>query len=152
MHGRDDDDASVSNRSPCGTSAGVARRLMVRLRSCLSFADEGSGTMVGVALIALVACLLMVVAMAGRVLIAQRQAQTAADGAALSAAVRMRSGDQLPCATAEDISVRNGAGMVACHVDDEDVVVEVAVPVNTPFISEVRRSARAGPVPCDAEP
>lgn len=113
--------------------------------------DEGSGTMAGVALIALVAILALVAASAGQLLIKQRQARTAADLSALSAAVQMRAFDNSPCDVAREIGKANGASVVHCFIEDEDSIVETAVPVSLPFIDEVRRTSRAGPVQCGAE-
>ncbi|WP_238548494.1 Rv3654c family TadE-like protein [Bifidobacterium biavatii] len=126
-------------------------------------ADVGSGTVAGVMLILLVAVMLSVVAAAGNLLVCQARARSAADLAALSAAVALRDGADDSCGVASVVVssfAREFAGsglgsdgvasrLDACAIDGEDVQVTVAVATQVPFAPHVERSSRAGPVACE---
>lgn len=90
----------------------------------------------------------------GRLLVDQRVAAAAADLAALSGATALQHGAD-PCEAATRTASSNGAELVACEVDDEEVVVRAAArPVAGPgpagkLFAGIRvvADARAGPVP-----
>jgi len=108
--------------------------------------DE-SGVAVVLAL-GLVALLVLVgavgVAVVGLVA-AHRQAQAAADLAALAGAEAARAGGE-PCAEAARIAAANRADLRDCAVDGAVVEVEVAVVVDLAGSRGLSARARAGPV------
>lgn len=102
---------------------------------------------------------MLVVALAGVVLLlglaatfmtaagaAHRRAQAGADLAALAGAGALQRGDD-PCAASGRISADNGADMVSCLVDGDDVsvVVRVAGPELWGHTFDIRGRSRAGP-------
>jgi helicase/secretion neighborhood TadE-like protein len=109
--------------------------------------DRGSASVwvlaVGLAVIAVAQALVVI----GSVTVARHRAQAAADLAALAAALKVLDGESAACARAAEMSARNGASLVACHLDGFDVVVTVeVVATGAPLWGAARRSARAGPV------
>ncbi|NUU16080.1 flp pilus-assembly TadE/G-like family protein [Cellulomonas humilata] len=107
--------------------------------------DRGSGT---VLLLALVAVLLIVAGLLGllaSVQLARGRAQTAADlGVLAGAAQLLAAGTGDPCATAAQAVRRNGGMLAACTDDGRGVLtVRVLVPTATGTASAW---ARAGPV------
>jgi secretion/DNA translocation related TadE-like protein len=83
----------------------------------------------------------------GAAVIARHKAQSAADLAALAAAVRLVDGSVAACAQASVVAVAMGTSVARCTVEDLDVAVTVEVPVSfgrTGF-GLARASARAGP-------
>ncbi|MBW3093033.1 flp pilus-assembly TadE/G-like family protein [Bifidobacterium sp. 82T10] len=145
-----------------GRLQGLLRgRLQDSLHHWLRGADAGSGTVAGVMLILLVAVMLSVVAAAGNLLVCQTRARSAADLAALSAAVALRDGVDDPCGVASTVVFSfarefAGSGLGSgdamrlddCVIDGEDMQVIVAVATQVPFAPHVERSSRAGPVEC----
>lgn len=114
-------------------------------------ADEGSGTIAGVALIMLVAVLMSSVAVAGRLLTVRAAARSAADLAALSAAVALRDGAADPCTIAGTVASAHTGRLAACTVGGDlggDVTVSVGLDTQVPFMPHIAIEARAGPVPC----
>ena len=114
-------------------------------------ADEGSGTIAGVALIMLVAALMSSVAVAGRLLTVRAAARSAADLAALSAAVALRDGAADPCTVAGTVASAHAGNLASCTVGGDlggDVTVSVAIDTQVPFMPHIAVDARAGPVPC----
>ncbi|WP_314673414.1 Rv3654c family TadE-like protein [uncultured Rothia sp.] len=118
-------------------------------RSAEEHSEEGSGTVLALAIIA--ALLVMTVVIAGLigVVSANRRASAAADLSALAAADAYRgltAGD--PCAVAADLAERHGAHLESCTFPDrpETVEVTVAVPVAGPMgaLGPARVRARAG--------
>ncbi|KRD45675.1 hypothetical protein ASE38_08830 [Cellulomonas sp. Root930] len=106
--------------------------------------DRGSGT---VLLLALVAVLLVVAGLLGLLAAAQLargRAQTAADlGALAGAAQLLAAGSGDPCAVAAQTVRRNGGTLAACSDDGQGVLtVRVAVPT---AIGAASAWARAGP-------
>ncbi|WP_368110814.1 Rv3654c family TadE-like protein, partial [Bifidobacterium adolescentis] len=79
-----------------------------RVSHVLKGADEGSGTISGVALIAIVAAMLGAVAMAGNLLLCVHRAQNTADLASVAAAQSLRDGAADPCAAASRTTSGNG--------------------------------------------
>lgn len=110
-------------------------------------ADErGTAT---VAVLALIGVVLLVAAGAATVLgavVAHRQAQAAADLAALSGAAAGEQGGDA-CAAAGEVAEANRSALTDCRVDGDDVLVTVAVdlPGAVEVLDEVRARARAGP-------
>ena len=122
-----------------------------RSGTIIAHADEGSGTMAGVALIMLVAVLLTSVATAGHLLTRRAVARSAADLAALSAAVALRDGRGEPCVVAAAVASAHGGDLTSCAIGGDlggDVTVRVALATDVPFMPHVGIDARAGPVAC----
>lgn len=108
--------------------------------------EQGAAT---VAVVSLVGVVLLVALAAATVLgaaVSHRQAQAAADLAALAGAVREQEGSD-PCAAAAEVAAANGARLDTCRADGADVVVTVTVeiPGDLPVLHEVAARARAGP-------
>lgn len=78
-------------------------------------------------------------------MLAQAQAASAADLAALAAADALAAGTAAPCPVAIEAASRNGARLTSCDVQGDDVLVQVQVDA-TP-LPAVGASARAGPAP-----
>ena len=133
---------SAHTRAP-----GLARRLSAGLRG----AESGSGTVVGAALILMVSVLLAAAAGAGHVVIRHAQARSAADLAALSAAIAWRNAQKEPCAVAATVAKANGASLASCRTEGDyagDVLADVAVDTALPIVPRITASARAGPAAC----
>ena len=111
-------------------------------------ADSGSGSVLGIVLVSLVAVGLVLVAMVGNLLICRGKAQTAADAAALSAATALYEGRNSPCARAESVAAANKGTLTTCTVEEEDVLVDVGVDTSVLIVPRVVQSSRAGPVDC----
>jgi secretion/DNA translocation related TadE-like protein len=78
----------------------------------------------------------------------RHRATSAADLAALAAAVHVPDGQEAACAVAATITERNGSRLTGCRIAGEDVEVEVSRPVEilrVGTLTAVAR-ARAGPV------
>jgi secretion/DNA translocation related TadE-like protein len=77
---------------------------------------------------------------------AQHRADGAADLASISAAARLQHGGDA-CGTAARIARANSTRLLACAIEDRDVVVTVEAALGLPFGLRVRLSgeARAGP-------
>jgi secretion/DNA translocation related TadE-like protein len=91
---------------------------------------------------AMVAVLLTVTAggfYVGSAVVARHRAQSAADMAAVAAAMRLPEGAELACGQASVIAEAMKADLAACEVDELDVVVTVQA-------GRARAAARAGPV------
>ncbi|WP_277594809.1 Rv3654c family TadE-like protein [Bifidobacterium samirii] len=112
--------------------------------------DPGSGTVLGVALIAVTALLMAALAMAGNVVLCRAQARTAADLAAIAAATAWadRSDDIAACSIAADAVTANGASLASCVIDGEDAQVVAGVTTQVPIAPQVTYESRAGPVDC----
>ena len=111
--------------------------------------EEGSGTVLALAIIAALLVVTVVIAGLIGVVSANRRASAAADLSALAAADAYRGlteGD--PCAVAADLAERHGAHLESCTFPDrpETVEVTVAVPVAGPMgaLGPARARARAG--------
>jgi secretion/DNA translocation related TadE-like protein len=115
--------------------------------------EDGSATVLGLALVCvLTAVALVSVAVAG-VLVGQRRAAAAADLAALAAAEALARGGATSsgvvdaCGQAARVSAANHATLSGCLVEGAEVVVEVSVEVRT-FLGRTLSApgrARAGP-------
>lgn len=111
--------------------------------------EEGSGTVLALAIIAALLVLTVVIAGLIGVVSANRRASAAADLSALAAADAYRGlteGD--PCAVAAELAERHGAHLESCTFPDrpETVEVTVVVPVAGPMgaLGPARVRARAG--------
>ena len=108
--------------------------------------ERGAGSLLVVSFLSFLllvgAALGVVAAMVG----AHRMAQSAADLAALAAAVDLQEGED-PCAAASRIAGANHARLTSCLVQGEEVVVEVAVagPRWLGQAADLSARARAGP-------
>ena len=109
--------------------------------------DRGSATIwvlvTGIVFVIIATAVVLV----GSATTARHRARSAADLAAIGAALRAFEGEAVACARAGELSARNGARLVACRVDGLDVIVTVeVVPAGLGGIGTARVSARAGPV------
>lgn len=110
--------------------------------------DEGSGTMNGVTLIAVIGVLMSVVAVGGNLMITATHAQSAADQAAIAGAEAAWREVAVPCLNSVKAARLNGGELTSCSADDQDVTVEVRVKTSVPIVRGITRKARAGPVDC----
>ena len=91
------------------------KRLVKHWFAWIRGSDEGSGTISGVALIAVAAIMLGAAASAGNLLLCLHRAQNAADLASVAAANALYSGSSDPCSVAErTISGNNATGGADC--------------------------------------
>ncbi len=111
--------------------------------------ERGSATVWVLALSGVLAVVGVAVVLLGAAAVARHRATTAADLAALAAAVRAVGGDPAACDAAAQVAAANGAALSGCSVGP-DAVVEVTVgvsvdlgPIGRPT---ARARARAGPV------
>jgi secretion/DNA translocation related TadE-like protein len=111
--------------------------------------DEGSGTISGVALIAVAAIMLATVASAGNLLLCLHRVQNMADLASVAAAQALYDGDADPCAAAERTLSGNEVALESCSLEDEDVIVTAVISTSVPLVPEVSRRSRAGPIACN---
>lgn len=109
--------------------------------------ERGSATLVAVAMMAILLAITLGGSLVGSAVIARHRAQAAADLAALAGAGRVAAGPQLACAWSSSVAAANHATLVACTVDELDVVVtaEVAVALGRLGVGAARAAARAGP-------
>ncbi|MGN0063892.1 MAG: Rv3654c family TadE-like protein [Nocardioides sp.] len=110
--------------------------------------ERGAATVLVVALAGLLCFVAVALAGAGGLVLAQREAQAAADLAALAGAVAANGtagGD--PCGQAHRVAVRNGARLTRCTEKAGTVDVDVEVDVRGPMrpLGAVPAAARAGP-------
>ncbi|WP_132992396.1 Rv3654c family TadE-like protein [Gordonia zhaorongruii] len=112
--------------------------------------DDGFSTIVGAAVIAALATVLVAVVYLGAAVVARHRAQSAADLAALAAASAHASGAGDPCAVARSLIGRQDGGprVDTCRIDGQDVVMHVLVSVRLGAlgVQDASASARAGPV------
>ncbi len=110
--------------------------------------DRGSMTIWVAAVLALIALAVGVALAYGTAVVGRHRAETAADLAALAAAVRVPEGPAAACGTAATVAARNGGVVRACRVAGGDVEVVVSRSVRLAGLG--RRTAvaraRAGPV------
>lgn len=105
--------------------------------------EQGGATVLVVAMAGLLLFVMTGLAAAGGLVTAQRRAQAAADLAALAGASRLEDA----CARAGEVAAANAAVLEACHLDGDDVTVEVSVAGPRVPWRDVRvtAEARAGP-------
>ncbi|NMM98578.1 pilus assembly protein TadE [Bifidobacterium sp. DSM 109959] len=108
--------------------------------------------MAGAMLVMVVAVALAVAACAGNLLICQHKARSMADLIAFQSAYALWWAESDPCALAHDQADVNGVRLTACSLNDEDVLVTVAVSTMVPFVPQIEQSSRAGPVSCEERP
>lgn len=116
--------------------------------------DRGSASVWLAGLTALIVLATMVAMVQGSAVLARHRAATAADLAALAAAVTVPDGEVAACAAARRIAARNSGSLARCAVSGEDVEVEVTRPVVLGSLGAWVASARAraGPVDRHAKP
>lgn len=114
----------------------MRRRLLSRLRILVG--EEGYATVVAAGIIAAVASLLLAVAAVASLVVAQHEAQVAADLAAVAGAWEVAMGRDA-CTKATEIATLNGAELGSCDVDGRDVEVTARLRGRSAI-------ARAGPV------
>ena len=110
--------------------------------------DRGSMTVWAAAVLALVGLSSGVALTYGTAVVGRHRAETAADLAALAAAVRATDGDAGACATASAVAAGNGGVLRGCRVVGADVEVTVSrsVRLGSLGLRTVTVRARAGPV------
>ena len=126
----------------------VRRKRAERTGSWLGGSDPGSGTVLGIMLMALVGLGLVLAALLGNLMICRTRARTGADVSALAAASALDEGQTKPCTLASRVAHLNRGVMTDCQVDGGDVRVSVSVDTGVPMIPRLVQSARAGPEPC----
>jgi len=97
--------------------------------------DAGSGTVLGLVVLAMVCFVAAVSVARAQQVLAIRQASIAADLAALAGAQGMDD----PCGRAGSVAAANGVRMSGCSVAGVDVLVEVISPM-PPFTASLLRS------------
>jgi secretion/DNA translocation related TadE-like protein len=107
--------------------------------------DQGAGSVLVLAVTAVVLLLAAAIGLLGQVEAARAAAQSGADLAALAGAARLQRSHQVEdaCALAGQVADRNEVRLVAC-THRGDGVVEVTVARATP-VGDATASARAGP-------
>ena len=114
---------------------------------CTRGAESGVVTVLGIALVALIATVALAGAAVVGILDAHRRAESAADLAALAGGGAVAGGRD-PCAAADAVARRNGAQLEQC--DPQGLTVAVVVTVPGPrllgLLSPLSARARAGPV------
>ena len=115
--------------------------------------DEGSGTVHGLTLAAVLCTLLIALLLVAQAGIATHRAAKAADLAALAAADVARGlSPGIPCETAQAVARENGADAVECAVvapenTTVDVTATIALPPPLTPLGPARGVSRAGPPP-----
>jgi secretion/DNA translocation related TadE-like protein len=110
--------------------------------------DRGSVTIWAVALVGLIWLACSGALLYGAAVVGRHRVETAADLAALAAAVHVPDGKPGACAEAASIAGRNGGTLSTCRVVGGDVEVSVSAPIKLGGLG-VRTAtalARAGPV------
>ena len=109
--------------------------------------DEGSASIIVVAVGLAAVLVAAALADAGAVIVAHHRAQAAADLSALAGAAHAIEGASASCAAAGVSADENGAQMLHCGLDGWDVVVTVQVRPFGPAAAfgSATASARAGP-------
>lgn len=112
----------------------------------MSRGDRGSATLMTMALAGVLLFTGAALAVVGGVLVAQREAQAAADLASLAAAAAAANGGDA-CAVAAGVATANGAVLASCRVQGREVEVGVTVRGPHPLGRrlDVPARARAGP-------
>ncbi len=108
--------------------------------------ERGAATILTVAMSGVVLLLGVALSAVAGLVVAHRQAQSAADLAALAGAAAVAQGGD-GCAAAAGIATANGADQTSCQVDGRDVVITVVVPGPRwgGYGGDLSASARAGP-------
>lgn len=103
--------------------------------------SQGAATVFALALVGALTALAWGCCSAVAVVVAHRQAQNAADLAALAGAIHEQSG----CDVASRVTSANGARLVSCSVTGGVVTVQVVVQTSLGTHVEIQARARAGP-------
>lgn len=111
---------------------------------CGGAADQGSASVLMLAVVAALAVVALAVAMLAGTSAARTRAQAAADLAALSAGTAAMFAAAVPCEIADETARRNGAVLVSCADEGAGVFV-VSVRVPAPAGRVAGATARAGP-------
>jgi secretion/DNA translocation related TadE-like protein len=114
-------------------------------------ADEGSASLVAVAMMAVLVGLTVGVVHIGSAVVARHRAQAAADLAALAGAGHLADGTAAACTRAATLASAMHTTVTQCTVDELDVVVavEATVGLGRFDVGPARATARAGPVDAD---
>lgn len=109
--------------------------------------DVGSATALVVVLVTVLATVAVVVSLVGGAVVEQRRVEAAADLAALAGAGAVQAGHD-PCSAARSVAGRNGAALVGCAVDGDEVTVRAQQDTRAVLgmTFTVTGRARAGPV------
>ncbi|HNM96624.1 MAG TPA: pilus assembly protein TadG-related protein [Marmoricola sp.] len=109
--------------------------------------DVGAGSVLALLVVMVLTFVGVIGVGVGGLLIAHRQAQAAADLAALAGASALQWGDS-GCVAAARIAARNRAGLTGCVISDQTiaVTVEVSLAGEGVFNWHLPARARAGPV------
>lgn len=110
--------------------------------------DRGAATVLVLALTGLLLLVGAALAVVAAVFVAHREAQAAADLAALAGAQSVATGAD-PCGAADAVATANRAALTACVVDAREVRVRVVVdgPRWLGQHGDLAAEARAGPAP-----
>ncbi|HEV7656135.1 MAG TPA: Rv3654c family TadE-like protein [Mycobacteriales bacterium] len=110
--------------------------------------DRGSVTIWAAALAGLIWLSCSAAVLYGSAVVGRHRVETAADLAALAAAVRVPDGTSRACRAATSIAGRNGAVLQVCRVVGDDVEVVVSRPIRLGGLGvrEATARARAGPM------
>ena len=127
----------------------VRRTRVERTGSWLGGSDPGSGTVLGIILMALVGLGLVLAALLGNLMICRAHARTGADVSALAAASALDKGQAQPCTLASRVARLNRGVLTDCQVDGSDVKVSVGVDTGVSMLPRLIQSARAGPESCE---
>jgi secretion/DNA translocation related TadE-like protein len=109
--------------------------------------DDGSASIIAVAVGLVTVLLAATFANAGAAIVAHHRAQVAADLSALAGAAHAIDGPSVACTSAATEANANGAHMLHCGLDGWDVIVSVEVRPLGPAAAfgSASASARAGP-------
>lgn len=109
-------------------------------------ADRGNATVLAAIGGAALLAVLIVALQIGGAVIARHRAESAADLAVLAGAADLLSGNGSGCDTAGSVAAANGATMVSCAPDGDDLLVAVSLPIRWgPVDAAAGARARAGP-------
>lgn len=112
--------------------------------------ERGYATVAAAGVIAGLAATLVLVIYVGAAVLARHRAQSAADLAALAAAVQHVAAQPDPCLAAQEVTraQRPEVILTRCRITGEDVVVTVRAPVSLGALGQryATADARAGPV------
>ncbi|MFI6293845.1 Rv3654c family TadE-like protein [Nonomuraea sp. NPDC050790] len=116
--------------------------------------DQGSATIWGAALMALLMSAAMTLAMVGSVRVARHRAYAAADLSALEAARLALAAPDQACAQAEKVALANAVRLTRCTITEETADIWTAVEITLPGVGKrtVTGRARAGPSWITSEP
>ena len=118
------------------------------LRPSLVRAELGSASLFAVAMMAVLLAITIGGVYVGSAVIARHRAQSAADLAAVAAAVHLAHGASAACSRASALALAQGTAVTRCEVEHLDVIVtvETHVPLGRIAVGPARATARAGPV------